>query len=209
MGENMDLPGDTTRDGCAGTLLMQEMRDRITALESDLALYRDFFTESPTGKSMTTPDGGLTRVNTAFCRLLGYTPEELAAMSFTSITHPDDLAESRECVRALLAGECETWHMDKRYIRKGGEVVWAHVTTSLKRDAEGRPLHLRTHVEDLTARKRAEDALRERQHFVPFLTRHPSPLLWSILKTTSSSTGVAVHSPCSVIPRRLQRTGMR
>jgi two-component system cell cycle sensor histidine kinase/response regulator CckA len=161
MGENMDLPGDTTRDGCAGTLLMQEMRDRITALENDLALYRDFFTESPTGKSMTTPDGGLTRVNTAFCRLLGYTPEELAAMSFTSITHPDDLAESRECVRALLAGECETWHMDKRYIRKGGEVVWAHVTTSLKRDAEGRPLHLRTHVEDLTARKRAEDALRE------------------------------------------------
>ena len=62
-------------------------------------------------------------------------------ISFAQTAHADDQAESRECVRALLAGERDTWVMDKRYLAKDGRHVWTHVETRLQRDDQGRPLH--------------------------------------------------------------------
>ena len=123
-------------------------------------LFRGFFDDAPIGKSMTAPGGRLVRVNRAFCEMLGYSAKELQGFSFETITHPDDLAESRECVRALLAGERDTWEMEKRYVAKDGHHVWARVTTGLQRAPDGKPLHLLTHVLDISDRKRAEQAAR-------------------------------------------------
>jgi two-component system cell cycle sensor histidine kinase/response regulator CckA len=122
--------------------------------------FRSFFDHAPAGNCITAPDGRLLRVNPAFCTLLGYSQEELQNGSFTTVTHPDDVARSQECARALLAGEHETCTIDKRYIRKDGRTVWTRVTTCLQRDAEGRALHFLTHVQDMDDRKRAEEALR-------------------------------------------------
>jgi len=122
--------------------------------------YRSFFDGAPAGNCITAPDGRLLRVNPAFCALLGYSSEEMHGRSFAAITHPDDVARSRECARALLAHEQETCTIDKRYLRKDGRSVWTRVTTRLQRDSEGRPLHFLTHVEDMDDRKRAEETLR-------------------------------------------------
>lgn len=123
--------------------------------------FRTFFDNAPIGKSVTAPDGKLLRVNAAFGAMLGYSVEELQTISFASITHPDDLAESRECIRALLAGERDVWTMEKRYLAKDGRHVWTRVTTRLQRGEVQSPLYFLTHIEDITEIKRASVALRE------------------------------------------------
>jgi len=126
------------------------------SLRHSEARFRSFFDDAPIGKSMTAPDGTFLRVNRAFARMLGYSVEELKTVSYSSLTHADDLAESREGARGLLAGELDTWNMEKRYRAKDGRYVWAHVSTALQSDDEGRPQYFVTHVYDITERKRAE-----------------------------------------------------
>ncbi|MGB8296565.1 MAG: PAS domain S-box protein [Polyangia bacterium] len=125
--------------------------------------FRTFFDNAPIGKCMTAPDGRLLRVNPALSAMLGYSVEELQTLSFGPITHPDDLAETQKAVRALLAGERDIWAMDKRFLAKDGRQVWTHVTTRLQRDDQGKPLHLLTHIQDITERKATEARLIEAQ----------------------------------------------
>jgi PAS domain S-box-containing protein len=121
--------------------------------------FRTFFDNAPIGKCMTAPEGRLLRVNPALSAMLGYSVEELQTLSFGPITHPDDLAETQKAVRALLAGERDIWAMDKRFLAKDGRQVWTHVTTRLQRDDQGKPLHLLTHIQDITERKHAEEQI--------------------------------------------------
>jgi PAS domain S-box-containing protein len=123
--------------------------------------FRTFFDNAPIGKSIAAPDGKLLRVNPALMAMLGYSVTEMQAISSVAITHPDDLPETREGLRSLLAGEREIWSTDKRYIAKDGHVVWAHVVARLQRDPEGNPLYLLTHAQDITERKRAEAKLQD------------------------------------------------
>jgi PAS domain S-box-containing protein len=125
--------------------------------------FRTFFDNAPIGKCMTAPEGRLLRVNPALSAMLGYSVEELQTLSFGPITHPDDLAETQKAVRALLAGERDIWAMDKRFLAKDGRPVWTHVTTRLQRDDQGKPLHLLTHIQDITERRATEARLVERE----------------------------------------------
>ena len=129
-------------------------RQAMAELREAEERFRSFFDNAPIGKSMTAPDGRLTRVNPALAAMLGYSVEELQKVSFAAITHPDDVAESEACMRALLADECAKWAMEKRYIAKDGRVVWTSVTTALQRGRDGQPLYLMTHVQDITAASR-------------------------------------------------------
>ncbi len=122
--------------------------------------FRTIFAESTVGYSLTAPDGQIMQANKTFSEMLGYRIQELEQLDFAAITHPDDLVESQECVRCLLAGEQDAYRMEKRYIHKEGRIVWAIVSTALLRDAQGDPLHFITSIQDITARKQAEEARR-------------------------------------------------
>jgi PAS domain S-box-containing protein len=128
-------------------------RDAIQSL-------RAAFDQASIGRTLTGPDGRLARVNQALCAMLGYPAAELERMSFADITHPDDMASSRECIRALLEGERQTYQLEKRYLHRDGRVVWTSVNATLVRDADGAPLYFVTDIIDITERKRAEAALR-------------------------------------------------
>lgn len=138
-----------------------ESRRMLRRLTENEERFRMFFDNAPIGKSMTSPEGFLLRVNPALATMLGYTIGELATISFATITHPDDLPESRECVRALLAGERDNWVMDKRYIARDGRVVWTHVNTRLQRDGKGQPLYFLTHIQDITESREAQAAIQK------------------------------------------------
>jgi PAS domain S-box-containing protein len=131
------------------------------ALQDSEARFRDTFERSTVGKSLTGRDGRLLKVNQALADMLGLSIEELQQITFAEITHPDDIAESRECVRCLFAGERTTYRMEKRYWHRNGHLVFADVSTRLLCDKQGAPLHLITNVVDITARKQAEIALAE------------------------------------------------
>lgn len=121
--------------------------------------FRMVFDESPVGKSLTLPDGRLSRVNRAFADMLGYTLQEMTGVNFVQITHPDDVAESRECIRALLNREQDIYHLCKRYIHKHGHIVWAEITTRMHRDEYGVAQFLLTHIQDISERKLTEERM--------------------------------------------------
>ena len=157
-----------------------EERRTEAALREAEERFRSFFDNAPVGKSMTAPDGRLLQVNAAFGAMLGYSPDEMQAVSFAAITHPDDVAESRECIRALLAGERNAWDMEKRYRAKDGRYVWTRVTSRLQRDDHGQPRHFVTHIQDVSAQKAAEQELLEgRRSLEQRIATRTAELQWS------------------------------
>lgn len=129
-------------------------------LRESEARFRGTFEQAAVGMAHVGLDGTWLRVNRRLCELLGYTEAELMARTFQSITHPDDLGADLGNVRRLLAGEVASYAMEKRYRRGDGSTVWANLTVSLARDAAGAPGHFISVVEDISARKAAETALR-------------------------------------------------
>jgi PAS domain S-box-containing protein len=107
------------------------------------------------------PDGRYLRVNDALCEITGYTADELSALTTRDLTHPDDREGDWEKLGRMLRGEEPVYANDKRYVRKDGSEVWVSVTATLVRDADGRPVRTIGVVQDLTARRAAEEALRE------------------------------------------------
>ncbi|MEO8397227.1 MAG: PAS domain S-box protein, partial [Chloroflexota bacterium] len=140
--------------------ITERKRATEAILESE-ARFRAVFEHSPLGKSLTAPNGKLLQVNQAFAALLGYSIDEMQQIDFTQITYPQDVAESRECVRRLLANEQRQYRMEKRYVHKNGRLIWTDVNTALLRDATGSPLYFMTSVADITEHKRAEQALHQ------------------------------------------------
>ena len=121
--------------------------------------FRRAFSHAPIGMGIVGLDGAFLRVNGAYCELVGYSEEELLALDFQAITHADDLETDLQHVRDLLAGKRRSYQMEKRYVRKDGELVTVLLHVSLICDAHGRPLHFIAQVLDITERKRMEAAL--------------------------------------------------
>ena len=124
--------------------------------------YRGTFEGAGVGIVNTALDGRLLRVNRKMCDLLGFTEKELLEHNFLHITHPDDRAAGGEQAKRLLAGvPGDVVEFEKRYLRSDGATLWALVTVALVRDASGAPDYFATMVQDISARKRAEQAVRE------------------------------------------------
>jgi len=130
------------------------------ALRQSEERYREVERHAPIGLALVAPDGRWLRVNPALCALVGYTEDELGARTFQDITHPDDLDADLGYVRQMLAGEIATYQMEKRYVRRDGTRVWVLLSVSLVRDAAGAPLYFISQIQDIDARKRAEEELR-------------------------------------------------
>ncbi len=123
--------------------------------------FRGAFESAAIGMAIVSIDGRWIQVNAALCNLLGFAESELIGMTYAEVTHPDDLEADLGLVRRLLAGEIPSFQMDKRYIHKLGQIVWAHLQVSLVRDGAGIPQHFVSQIEDVTAQRRAELALAE------------------------------------------------
>jgi PAS domain S-box-containing protein len=96
--------------------------------------------------------------------MLGYTQEELQRLSFLDVTHPEDVEASRKRLLTFLAGKQDSYRVEKRFVRKDGEVIWADVAVSAIRDAKGEHAATLAVVVDITDRKRSEqerESLRE------------------------------------------------
>ena len=116
------------------------------------------FDRAPIGASVAGVDLCFEEVNEAMCHFLGYTQEELTGRSFRDVTHPDDVADDRSGLEAVLAGTSDLHSRDKRYVRKDGAVVWGHLTVRLVRDESGEPMYFLGMIEDINERRRAEEA---------------------------------------------------
>ncbi len=146
--------------GACGWLLVRSLRQHRWAeaqVQRSEARFRATFNQAAVGLAQVGLDGRWLLVNQRFCDILGAGERELLGQRFADFTHPEDRARDAEHVRRLLAGELSTFTYEKRYLRPGGAVVWAHLSASLVRDDEGRPLYILAAIEDLTRRKALED----------------------------------------------------
>src|SRR5579884_1285655 len=140
------------------------------ALRNSEARLRAIFNAAAIGAAILTPEAGFVQVSDAFCALTGYAREELRALDCAALTHPDDRAPTEAAIAALLAGHTSSFVIEKRYIRKDGRLIWVQNSVSLVRDETGRPRHLVALCQDVTERKRAEEALRlSREHLTAAL----------------------------------------
>ena len=130
------------------------------ALRDSEARYRTIFEYASVGIAHVALAGDLVELNPRFCQIIGYTADELRALRFQDITHPDDLDADLANVQRILSGEIDIYTMEKRYVRKGGGIVWAELTVSVVRDLDGNPLLFVGVVRDITAQRRAEAEIR-------------------------------------------------
>ena len=140
---------------------LQVLRRSQEDLKTSEERFRSIFEHAATGMVTVNPDGRLLQVNPAFCRFLGYTPEELRRLSVQEITHPEDLAVTCQVLQMGRTGAIRVLAIEKRYLRKDGSVAWAHTNATWIQDATGNPLYSVKLVQDISERKAAEEALRE------------------------------------------------
>ncbi|MGV3726148.1 PAS domain S-box protein [Hydrogenophaga sp.] len=126
----------------------------------------DTFEQGATGMAHSELDGRWIRLNQTYCDIVGYTKEDMLKMHFRDFTHPEDLELDMRQLRRTLDGEITHYSFEKRYIHRLGHVVWVHLTISLVRAANGEPSYLIAVVQDISDRKKTEQALRTSEHLL-------------------------------------------
>lgn len=141
-----------------GSIPDSRFQERLASVQ-----LRQIFEHAPIGMALLDLQGNWLDVNAQFCRIVGYSRDELLQLAFRDITASVDLAGDDELLRQLLSGEIPSYQREKRYLRKDGQPVWVELAVSLARDAQGAPEYLITQIVDINALKLAYDTLRERE----------------------------------------------
>ncbi len=134
-----------------------ERRKAEEALRESEERFRAIFENGPIGMVLTSREFKFFSANPAFCRMLGYTAEEMRVRTFLDVTHPDHRQTDRENVEKLWRGEIPQYRTEKRYLTKGGEIRWGSLTASLIQRQDGKPICSLAVIEDITTRKIAEE----------------------------------------------------
>lgn len=146
---------------CAkGKETIQNLKQANEFLQTEEHL-KNIIEYAPTGIVTGSLEGILLHVNPTYCRITGYTKEELIGMDYRLLTLEEDLAVDQYNAQKLLDGGINSFKLEKRYLRKDGRVIWVQITRSLVREpSTNQPLYFIGQVEDITTRKEAEKALR-------------------------------------------------
>ena len=158
---------------CIGERLRSEQKLR----ESE-ERFREFFEHAPFGMCVSGPDGHFIQVNAAYCRMLGYSKQGMLATNWSALIHPEDLPSSLRRMERLLQDPSGFVEAEKRYIHRDGHVVWGRMRMSIMRDSGGSPQYFVVHVEDITERKRAEEALSESEDRFRVMADSCPTMMW-------------------------------
>jgi PAS domain S-box-containing protein len=118
------------------------------------------FERAAVGFAILDLNGRWLRVNQSLCDLLGYQKDELMALSFEAVTHPEDRLESAQHFQQIASGEIASYQYEKRYLHKGGRTVWALLTVTRIENPDGRPTLIAGQIQDISRRREMEEALR-------------------------------------------------
>jgi len=174
-------------------------RQRVErALRESEARARATFEQAAVGVIQQAADRRFLRVNQTMCDLLGYTREEFLALPADRLVHPDDVAQGLQGMQALFAGASASFAQEKRYRRKDGSCLWVRLTASVSRDEQGAARYMICIVEDISARRRAEDDLAAaRQRELQVGARIQQSLLVTAPPTDIAGLQISSHSQAS------------
>ena len=142
--------------------------------------FRAIYEQAPTGIAiLDSLNGRFTQINQKYCDITGYSQEEILDRTFQDPTHPDDLQADLAQMQQLLAGQISSFKMEKRYIRKNGQVIWVNLTcVPLWLEPTDSRQHMAM-VEDITYRKHGEKALQESEERFRLLNEAIPQQVWS------------------------------
>lgn len=136
--------------------ISERKRAEVALIESEARLAATY-NHALVGIGEADRKGRFLRNNEQFCRITGYSAEELQSRTIFDITHPEDLEQDRHLFEQQWSGELQDYTLEKRYIRKTGEIVWIELAASIVRGEAGASSYAIRIVRDITERKRAED----------------------------------------------------
>jgi len=173
------------------------------ALRRSEAEFRVVFENAAIGMALLDGEGRITRSNPALQRFLGFSEAELHLVPFDSLVHSEDRGLEGDIVRDVVPGQRGSYQSERRYLRKDGAVVWGRLSTSVVQPANGIPLSVIGMVENITDRRRAEDAVRSSERLRALMYGAVSDVLFYI----------SVEAPnryrfLSVNPAFLKSTGL-
>jgi len=137
-----------------------EKKQAEEALQQSEEKFRATFEQAPLGIAECSIEGRFVEANSKLVEILGYSKDEITHLTIRDVTHPSDLERSLANLQKLVVGKTDSYVMEKRYIRKDRSFVWVNVTASLA-PIHGKPQHLVVTVEDISARKKAEEDLKQ------------------------------------------------
>ncbi|MFC1669745.1 PAS domain S-box protein [Spirochaetota bacterium] len=135
------------------------------ALRQSEELFSSQFELANIGLAITSPEKGWIKVNKALCDMFGYNEEELKKKTWSEMTHPDDLKPDIKQFKRVLAGEIDSYNLDKRFIRKDGKEILTHLTVGCMRDSDKSVKYIIASLEDISKRKRDEMQIQAQKEF--------------------------------------------
>jgi PAS domain S-box-containing protein len=127
------------------------------ALRNSEARFRTAFENASVGMTLVDLLGVYFEVNPALARMVGYSPAEMVGRPVADFTHPDDIGLRAHFLSDLMEGRISSGEQERRFVHKDGSAVWTLVWASLHRGQNGRPLYFISLVQNLTARKKADE----------------------------------------------------
>lgn len=131
----------------------------VQQLEQSHAELMQIFEESSIGMAIVSLDGKWIKVNQYLCDLLGYSKEELVTKKFNDITHPDDLHIGSDMLKKVMNGEIQKFEIEKRYVKKNGNIIHVLINSSIIKNLDGSPKYLISQTKDVTHLIMSMDAL--------------------------------------------------
>ena len=158
---------------------LQAAQNAVIAEErASMERFHAYFDHSIVGLAITSLEKGWIEVNDALCTTLGYTRDELTRMTWMELTYPEDLAPDLAQFNRRLAGEIESYAMDKRFIHKDGHLVYTRLAVSHVRKPDGSLDYVVAMVEDITERKQSELALENSEKQLRFVLQGSELGFW-------------------------------
>ena len=186
---------------------MLELTASHVKLEGSEEQFSSAFRYAAIGMALVSPTGRWLKVNQSLCNLLGYPPSELYEKTFQDITYPDDLEKDLSLLRQMLAGEIQSYQMEKRYLHKAGHLVWVSLSVSLVWDAGGQPLHLISQLQNIAHRKETEAQLENAYRELLEVSRQAgmAEVATSVLHNVGNVLN-SVNVSCAVVADRVRKS---
>jgi PAS domain S-box-containing protein len=173
------------------------------ALRKSEERWRGVYDNSAIGVALTDVGGRFIAVNRAYEKMVGYTEEDLRKLAFLDITHEDNAALNRELITDLLEGKRKQFQIEKQYRRKDSSLMWVSNNVSLVPGTESMPQFIMALSEDITERKRAEEALRRSEERARTLLEINNALIANLVQET------LLHSISKAVHRAIPSTSTR
>ncbi len=170
------ITGEDGETASIGTISLDvtEKKQEEKKLYEATSLNRVLVDHAPLGIALSDPEGNWIRVNDAFCKMLGYTQEELTNSSFSMITREDEIEKDLDYIKRLLAREIDSFSDEKNYVCKNGNIIRVKLDVSRVDDESGIPKYFACQIRDITEQRLAEDRLNNlSSQFAAYLEHSP------------------------------------